>query len=1022
MSVLVDLLSDPLVQQIAPLIVLLLTPAFVLLFALRTEQQALVDRFVMGLEALSALAPWNWLSSTGSGSNKGGHHSHQHHRHGTRKLLRTRADQQAARANGSARPDKYDEFEGYYPGLVNISGTYCFMNSTLQALASLSYLQPHIDAIHEKAELLDVPTPVIDTLQHLFRRLNTPRSSYHSIRPVDIIQALTNVEGRTNALFYSREHQDAQELFQLLSECLKNEITAVDKEGKRDRGLGDLSQNPETARELGKSVFDGLTANRRSCVKCEYTEAVMHFALDNLQLSLPRHGALCRLEDCLEEYTRLEILRDCVCRKCSLVETHRRLQLDLAMLEEATKSEGNPSNSRKRRLKELRRMEARVRSALQEGRIEEDLKDVRMERIISPATKQAMIARPPAVLALHINRSIHYGHYASKNSIRLIFPEILDITQYTTSGNLSLKPTLSISTPPPSSLTTSGSLSSSTSYSYPRRSRTPTRSTYSNVSQHHVRTLYRLSAVVCHYGQHSFGHYVCYRRRPRTTRLSKEKRWAPPRLVDPLLLHELDADGKEEMNRDRAGLDVDVDGNRNGSPSSNEIRSRGADLGGGPEMPYVWDNEDPSEYGPGTGKGWLRISDDAVRECGIESVLAEGSGAFMLYYERVVVDVPGVYPSRTRSRSRVQECGPLRTDGRGEVGESAGVVVREDGDEGRRTVIEPGRGHEEEDRSGEDEDGDGDDSVGRESEETLRPRTKTIVMNGDVDTLVSEVGVGVMSKSKSSREKQKDKGRPIIGISTESSRSTSSFSTAGSFRASSIGQLEPRIIRSVEAGRKRSITPSVSNASSSGVPSPVDTDMTTSTTRSSSSGSFKLDSSGYVFVSPRELGEPSLSRAVSPAATTTRSGPRSTLPPTSSILASTVSPPVTPVTSRSRSRKEARDELPNGVSSVFHSHSNSHSHSHSSPSPSHAHMYTHMYTQTFPPPTSPSSPSHSPTSPSHSPTSSSSSPPSKPKPNTLKRKSRLSANGKKASSGHGREHGPGNNGLGPGLQTTSLEA
>lgn len=35
-------------------------------------------------------------------------------------------------------------------------------------MASLSYLQPHIDAVHAKAEALDVPTPVIDALQDLF--------------------------------------------------------------------------------------------------------------------------------------------------------------------------------------------------------------------------------------------------------------------------------------------------------------------------------------------------------------------------------------------------------------------------------------------------------------------------------------------------------------------------------------------------------------------------------------------------------------------------------------------------------------------------------------------------------------------------------------------------------------------------------------------------------------------------------------------------------------------------------------
>jgi hypothetical protein len=80
--------------------------------------------------------------------------------------------------------------------------------------------------------------------------------------------------------------------------------------------------------------------------------------------------------------------------------------------------------------------------------------------------------------------------------------------------------------------------------------------------------LYCLAAVVCHYGQHSFGHYVCYRRKPRGP-----GRVRPPRLND--------------------------------------------------------------GFHATPGRGWLRASDDAVREVGIETVLQEGSGAFMLYYERV---------------------------------------------------------------------------------------------------------------------------------------------------------------------------------------------------------------------------------------------------------------------------------------------------------------------------------------------------------------------------------------------------
>lgn len=91
-------------------------------------------------------------------------------------------------------------------------------------------------------------------------------------------------------------------------------MTAVDKEGYRDRGLGGLglgvdgkvgvSANGKDKEKgdggIGKSVFDGLTANRRSCMECGYTEAVMHFAFDNWQLAVPRlsvSGLLCLIEN-----------------------------------------------------------------------------------------------------------------------------------------------------------------------------------------------------------------------------------------------------------------------------------------------------------------------------------------------------------------------------------------------------------------------------------------------------------------------------------------------------------------------------------------------------------------------------------------------------------------------------------------------------------------------------------------------------------------------------------------------------
>ncbi|KAG6852127.1 hypothetical protein C0991_002867 [Blastosporella zonata] len=632
----IDIASTDAFRQFAPLLVFVLIPTLVYLVATNQLPRDLFAAITMGLDSYF---PWNWAAGT-PGPSKDSARSPD--RNKSRKAVRTRAEQIAM--NGIATHH-----------------TFTTLNGHPQALASLSYLQPHIDAIHNKAEDLDVPTPVIDALQDLLRRLNKPKSSYHSIRPIELIEVLSKQnEGRPGSLLNSREHQDAQELFQLLSECIKNEIAAVDKEGYRDRGLGGLSQASETSKEIGKSVFDGLTANRRSCVVCGYTEAVMHFALDNLQLAVPRLSASCRLEDCLEEYTTLEILRDCICRKCSMVATHRRLVMEMHSLEEATRPDAKPSSSKKKRLKEVKKMEKRVNAALEEGRIEDNLPDVRIEKVFSKAsTKQAMIARPPQVLALHINRSMHYGQYAAKNNVRVSFPEVLDLTPYTTSGSLSLEPTSAISKPPPAV----------------PRSTTPTPAAYA-----HPRTLYRLSAVVCHYGQHSFGHYICYRRRPRGADLPPDKRWAPPRLVDPL-----------------RPVDDDAHGPR-----------------------YVWDDEGR----PRPGHGWLRISDDAVRECGIETVRQEGAGAFMLYYERVVVLAgPGVYPNV--------------------------------------------------------------------SEETLKPEMMMHAMvdlgaGGSVESLITEVGVGVRIGEK--------RGRGENGIEVGSA----------SMHVGSVPG--PRIVRSVAAGRNRSLS------------------------------------------------------------------------------------------------------------------------------------------------------------------------------------------------------------------------
>lgn len=185
-------------------------------------------------------------------------------------------------------------------------------------------------------------------------------------------------------------------------------------------------------------------------------------------------------------------------------------------------------------------------------------------------------------MALHLNRSAYYGHYASKNSCSVNFPEVLDLTPFTTSGALSIVPQAPISKP---------------ATALPQRSSTPTPSAYSS-----PRVLYRLSSVVCHYGAHSFGHYVAYRRKPRDPSLHTS-RWASPQLQCPL--------GCECEKCQLYGPIRDPDfGEFNGRKGKRRS----------------YDDDDV----------WLRISDDQVKEVGLNTVLAETTGSFMLYYEKVL--------------------------------------------------------------------------------------------------------------------------------------------------------------------------------------------------------------------------------------------------------------------------------------------------------------------------------------------------------------------------------------------------
>ena len=361
-------------------------------------------------------------------------------------------------------------------------------------------------------------------------------------------------------------------------------------------------------------------------------------------------------------------------------------------------------------------------------------------------------------------------------------------------------PTSAISTPspPPPSLQTSPfhplSSFSSTSSSTPKskkRSTTPTPDTYRASSSHlpspaseTQRTIYRLTAVVCHYGQHSFGHYICYRRKPRIGRDKRNLAGEVPVLVMPEdddEEMEEESDGRSRSrsrNRSKGKGKVDNTTSMNGHADPYSGSSRHSPQ---PSSSYHW--RDHSETLSGSGKGWLRISDDSVVECGIENVMAEGSGAFMLYYERAVWDA-----SWMNLKEKEREKTPING-----VGGGLDHHLDEKGDFDVDDVDLDGDG-----------DGDGDRfSIG--SEETLRPKIKVIDLNGSVGSLVSEVGVGIRKQKKDGKGGHEPR-EFSMSSSVNVKLYASSVSSSPSSTASSSSKIyEPRIVRSVNARRGHSV-------------------------------------------------------------------------------------------------------------------------------------------------------------------------------------------------------------------------
>lgn len=392
------------------------------------------------------------------------------------------------------------------PGLGNWDNS-CYQNSIIQGLASLkslsSFLENNIVTLGDKGWF-----STHQALKAIIEQLNNASSYGQRLWTPPSLKSMS-----------SWQQQDAQEYFSKVVDQLDREIQQGSRRQTKNMGLKiagpeehvvgaaptsnviDKKLRPEIAENPSfRNPLEGLLAQRVGCMRCGYTEGLSLIPFNCLTVPL---GAKYEhdLQECLDQYMNLEPIEGVECAKCTLLHARGQLRNLVRQLDDDKKVPDSPespdlTNALKSSAQE--RLQA-VEEALEEDDFAEKTLSKKCHipsknRISSIKSRQAVIARTPQCLAIHVNRSLFDEHTGMlrKNYAAVRFPKNLDLNDWCL-GTKSEDKT--------DRATERWGID-------PKESMLPQPGAMVDVHGRY----YELRAIITHYGRHENGHYICYRK------------------------------------------------------------------------------------------------------------------------------------------------------------------------------------------------------------------------------------------------------------------------------------------------------------------------------------------------------------------------------------------------------------------------------------------------------------------------------------------------------------------------------
>ena len=412
------------------------------------------------------------------------------------------------------------------PGLGNWDNS-CYQNSVIQGLASLPALR---DFLSKASNPQESPSTK-EALGNIIAELNNPSNAGKLFWTPTQLKSMSSWQQQDAQEYLSKVLDEVEKetsktakgwpgrggLSEAVSLTLDPAVSMYESKARTSRfvnrhsslGVPRFSQLPdELASVLTRNPLEGLLAQRVGCLQCGFVEGLSLIPFTCLTVPLGKQW-MYDVRTCLDDHTALEHISGVECAKCTLLRNKTQIEHLLSRSYDQDKGEDSPLTPR---LTEALQASVKERlSAVDQALSDNNFSDNTLfkkcqistkNRVSTTKSRQAIIARTPKSLVIHINRSVfdENSGLQRKNLADVRFPQQLDLAPWCL-GNQSSSKNESVRIE-------HWSVDPSKSMLPPETDDTDLESG----------AMYDLRAVITHYGRHENGHYICYR-----------KHWLPSR-------------------------------------------------------------------------------------------------------------------------------------------------------------------------------------------------------------------------------------------------------------------------------------------------------------------------------------------------------------------------------------------------------------------------------------------------------------------------------------------------------------